>query len=1241
MAPAPPPRELRAGSILRLEVENFKSYKGRQVIGPFRDFTAVIGPNGAGKSNLMDAISFVLGVRSMQLRGAQLKDLVYSADLNDEDRERRRASVMLAYLLEQGRELHFMRSISAAGASEYKIDNKVVSYEAYSEQMRSLGLLVKARNFLVFQGDVESIASKSPKELTALLETISGSEELRSDYEEYEAKKLKAEERTVFSFQKKRGMTAEKKQKKEQKEEAERHLALQDELVYAAQVDSSMPHETTYRTVIVLIASAPLPQKAKKTEHYLWQLYCLDKDRERTAADLERESSELSAMTSAQDAIEAEVREHKKLQAKHTKDTLLVEKQAAATKAELEKNKPRGVKTKEEVQHISKRIGVETGKLSKARAEHDAQQGEIRKLQQDLEDVNAALDLFNQQQSEQQAGRVQLGEEQLNEYNSKRQEVQGKTFKLQQEKLKAERQQQSDQERLSSLQSKLQQMDSRLQQLDSESTSLSASRERCGKALQESRQKLPELKQKMTDLALQSQQSRARQDHIMAQLDAIELQLRELKADQRENDRENRAVEAIDSMKRLYPGVHGRLIDLCKPQHRRYNLAVAVVMGKNIDAVVVDDVKTGRECIQYLKDQRTGVMTFIPLHGVETKPVQERMRNLGGSAKLILDALLYACGNTLVCDTLDEAKSLAYGDDERFKVVSLDGTLISKSGSLTGGSSGNIEANARRFDSQAVEALKKNKARYTKEVEQLRGERSIHVQEQEFATEITGLEKKVQYAEADLKITTEKLAKKAEEKKALELERSRLQPEVQQLQESLARSQSAITKLQNKMAEVEDRIYSDWCAKIGVANIREYEASYAVKHRKAAEQRLDFQRQITKLQSQLEYEQQRDTQSAIDQLETRISQLQNDLKRTKKEEAKAQEALQVVLDEIEALDQQAQGSKDEADQVEAKIADLTKTARSHTLKSGKLKKSMATKEHHLEQLQTKRLELLESCEMEQIKLPALDTGDSMDVDTSDPNVQALRLDYSRLDLEFQQEPSTAEYEKVDAEFKASIDALQAEADQTAPNLKALDQYGAIKEKEKASIEEFEAAKKEAKEAVDAFNAVRNERYRRFKDAFEHVSNRIDKIYKDLTRSSTHPMGGTAYLTLENSDEPFLHGIKFTAMPPTKRFRDMEQLSGGEKTVAALALLFAIHSFRPAPFFVLDEVDAALDNQNVAKVANYIRTKSHSNDDGAGFQSVVISLKDNFYDKADALVGVYRDCDQNCSKTLTFDLGRYR
>ena len=122
---------------------------------------------------------------------------------------------------------------------------------------------------------------------------------------------------------------------------------------------------------------------------------------------------------------------------------------------------------------------------------------------------------------------------------------------------------------------------------------------------------------------------------------------------------------------------------------------------------------------------------------------------------------------------------------------------------------------------------------------------------------------------------------------------------------------------------------------------------------------------------------------------------------------------------------------------------------------------------------------------------------------------------------------------------------------------------------------MDAARAQVRDARDAFFAVKQQRADRFLRAYEHIAQHIDPIYKELTQSKAAPTGGVAYLTLEDTDEPFVAGLRYHAMPPMKRFRDMDQLSGGEKTMAALALLFAIHTFQPAPFFVLDEVDAAL------------------------------------------------------------------
>ncbi|KAK5004921.1 mitotic cohesin complex subunit Psm1 [Elasticomyces elasticus] len=201
----------------------------------------------------------------------------------------------------------------------------------------------------------------------------------------------------------------------------------------------------------------------------------------------------------------------------------------------------------------------------------------------------------------------------------------------------------------------------------------------------------------------------------------------------------------------------------------------------------------------------------------------------------------------------------------------------------------------------------------------------------------------------------------------------------------------------------------------------------------------------------------------------------------------------------------------------------------------------------------------------------------------------------------------------------------------APNMRAVERLENVSEKLRSTDREFDASRRSMKRAKDAFDDVREKRKERFEKAYNHIHDRIGQVYKDLTRSASFPLGGQAYLDVEETEEPYLSGVKYHAMPPLKRFRDMEHLSGGEKTMAALALLFAIHSYAPSPFFVLDEVDAALDNANVARIAAYIREHA-----GPGMQFIVISLKNS-----ETLVGVMRDQGINSSRALTLDLRKYQ
>ncbi|KAJ1934734.1 Structural maintenance of chromosomes protein 1, partial [Linderina pennispora] len=271
---------------------------------------------------------------------------------------------------------------------------------------------------------------------------------------------------------------------------------------------------------------------------------------------------------------------------------------------------------------------------------------------------------------------------------------------------------------------------------------------------------------------------------------------------------------------------------------------------------------------------------------------------------------------------------------------------------------------------------------------------------------------------------------------------------------------------------------------------------------------------------------------------------------------------------------------------------------------------------------------------------------------------------------------------VEQQFADDIARLSAEIDALNPNPHARERLEAARQRLREIEGEHNVARQAAKDAKERFQTVRRRRHDLFMRCYSHLASGIDHAYKALTQSPVFPLGGTAYLALEDADSPYLGGIKYHAMPPLKRFRDMDQLSGGEKSVAALALLFSLQAFRPAPFFVLDEVDAALDLANVSKLANYLReharaqpdadappvtdddveldvaesghyalrqsarTKRTANGDDkqlpkeADFQFIVISLKQALYERAKSLVGIYRDQAENSSHVLTVDLEQF-
>ncbi|KAL6768897.1 SMC1 [Auxenochlorella protothecoides x Auxenochlorella symbiontica] len=708
-------------------------------------------------------------------------------------------------------------------------------------------------------------------------------------------------------------------------------------------------------------------------------------------------------------------------------------------------------------------------------------------------------------------------------------------------------------------------------------------------------------------------------------------------------------------MRRQIPGVHGFVHDLADVVEAKWKLALAVVMGRDFDAVVVDTDEVGMKCIQYAKEQRVPPITFLPIASLRVKDVDERQGALPGSARLALQCLDIKdptlvrvfkgiVGSTLVCHTVEEARELAFGTPGmRRKVVAMDGTLINKSGIISGGVYAGLEARAQKWDRQALENMKQQHADLEGELARLPTARQLVTRAQELETSLTKTTNELHFARVDVKAAEERVQEVKGQLAALTKERAVRAPLTAKQQQSMKARAKDIERLTASIHQITDRVFASFSRKVGVKSIREWEQDHLMRTERASRERLQLTTQISKLTSQLEYDRRADISGTVAGLERDLAAEQAAQGELNEAEAKLVESSKGGQERLAAAQEESAGLRAAIDELDASVRELKGVALNQAAEVAAAERALKAASSNAAALAARQVEVAQEAEREQVPLPrtgrAATPLSALEEDGEEAaDSPAADIDFGALPRNLRSTDPAARG-RFDLEHKEALASLRAALARLAPNLRAAAQFEAVRAREREHLEELEAARRAERAAAAAFAAVRAARHDAFTAAFEHVAACIDPIYKELTSSAVHPSGGQAYLALDSADEPFCAGVKFSAMPPTKRFRDMEALSGGEKTVAALALLFAVLSFRPCPFFVMDEVDAALDAANVVRVANYLRHMTRRSTNGS-FQGIVISLKDSFYDKADALVGVCRHPDTSASATFTLDLNAY-
>ncbi|KAF2095530.1 putative cohesin complex subunit [Rhizodiscina lignyota] len=1184
------------GKLIRLELFNFKSYKGHHVL-QFGDsyFTSIIGPNGSGKSNSMDAISFVLGIKSSHLRSTHLRDLVYRGrvlrtskigadgaateqngddgtngvtnghvDGDEEDgtqtssqrNDPQTAWVMAVYEDDAGEE-----------QNEYRINNRVVGAKQYNEALEAENILIKARNFLVFQGD----------DLTRLIEQISGSAEAE-----------KAGEEQAFKLNQRRAINSEIKQYQEQKREADSYQRKAEERDQAL------------------------------VTHVLWKLYHFQRVMDESGAEIEKHQEELKEFRRGVEKYEQRLEDARKEQSKRKEK-------------DIEEKENSLVPIDEKIAISNSNLKKYESRIAEISKERDSQARNVDQLKKDLSAW---------QQATQQSGR-QLSDSDLQDYNKLRTQVTKRTAADQTRIDTLTRQLKTDEETANNLKSKL----------DAEIQDLRERRDSYNSQFKQTQKDIDAKKKEHNNLT-----SEKRQKHL-----EVLRKLQEADDGRRESEKEIRAKETVAAMKRIFPG----------PKQKKYETAVSTVLGRHFDSVVVDTEKVAKECIQYLRDQRVGQLTFVPLDTIQVKAVNPNLKGMHRGMRLAIDtieydnvverAMSYACGNAMVCDDLSVAKYLVFQKNVEAKAVTLDGGVIHKAGLMTGGRGPN-DRNARRWEDAEVENLRRMRDKYWADLNALPKASHASAEEDTLLAELSGLEHKLRYYQEEVKALDRNIESKKKEHAFVKNQLDEASPKYHDQAQSVQALKDALKGHQDTVSEVEDEVFADFCNRLGYDSIRSYEVQQGSLQQEAAQKKLEFTTQRTRLENQLSFETQRleSTKERIKALENQAKRDEDLIESLETEKDSIQSELDVLNDELEQLEKEVEKLKEQNTEKAENVAQQRRELQKRSKNVEATLKTITSLEAEAQRNAAGRYNLLRKCKIDEIKIPLTEESekleslplddmlaggeadpDAMDVDGDDDNAgvgtaevkdYGIEVDFDELDDDLKEDGSEAQ----ESNLLEIINTIASELEKMAPNMRAVERLEGTENRLKTTERDFESARRSAKRAKDDFEEVKEKRLELFDKAFNHIADQIGQVYKELTRSLAFPMGGSAYLDKEDDDEPYLSGLKYHAMPPLKRFRDMEHLSGGEKTMAALALLFAVHSYQPSPFFVLDEVDAALDNANVAKIANYIRDHA-----GPGMQFIVISLKTGLFQCSQTLVGVMRDQVVNSSRTLTLDLRNYQ
>lgn len=1158
-----------------IEVNGFKSFANKIVFKFNHGITCIVGPNGSGKSNVADAVRWVLGEQSAKsLRGSKMEDVIFSGT----QLRKPQGSAYVAITLDNSdhslpidyNEVTVARRVYRSGESEYLINGTVSRLKDVYSLFFDTGI-GKEGYSIIGQGQIEKILNGKPEERRELFDEAAGIVKFKKNKAAAE-KSLEAERDNLSrvndilkELEKQVGPL------KEQSETARKYLAFKNELKNL-DVNAFLLEIEKIRTA--------LEDDQKRLQIVNDDIEVNKQDYEQTKEEYEQIENTIEQLNSIIDSSKNEIHENKLAKERAEGEINVINQQIITLKMN-DKN------IHEQIDRINSQIEAGERELS----EYTSQKGNLDTSTSDVEaaledarrkssDMAKYIDECQQEIENCKADIIEYMHEsgtlqaKVGRYDAMLENINFRKTQLNQRLLQFKSDDAGDKKELESLECQLEELEANVKVI------LAG---------------LDQATDQLNDNQNRNKTNRELIHNTNEKLSATKSKMEALRNITERYDGYGNSIRRVMEQKQWNPGIIGVVADIITVK-QEYEVAVETALGGSIQNIVTEDDATAKRMISYLKTNRLGRATFLPLNSITDRgsvrsDVLKEKGVIGVASDLVeVDPKFNTLaknllGKILVVDNIDNAIAVARKNNQSLRLVTIEGELINPGGSMTGGAfrnSSNLLGRKRELDElkEQIDNLKSTAAKAASLDEKLKAQRD------QLRTDIDKFNAELQQAY---------------------LRKNTLTMSIDQVKEKLAESEKVLVSIDKEISELNNQI----------SEINNNKNSLADNNKKHEQMRIEAEARIDELESHSQ-----ENKDKLAEANAKVSELMIEFNSIKQRDDFIVEnirRIEIDLDkyreELESFTSRVESSFAEITELEDKITSIKSDIESKTIHISDNESKVAEFSEKREELQlshkeffAKREELSEKIaglEKDSYKLTSIIEKNSEKSDELSSYMwEEYEITYSTAkEMRDENLPELPALKKEIAAVKAKIKSLGD------VNVNAIDDYKEVSERYEFLKGQHDDIVSAETNLVNIISELEKSMQEQFAEKFKEIQVMFDKVFKELFG------GGRGALELVDTEDLLETGIRIIAQPPGKKLQNMMQLSGGEKSLTAIALLFAIQSLKPSPFCLLDEIEAALDDSNVRRFAKYLNRLTKDT------QFIVISHRKGTMEAADILYGI--------------------